>query len=190
MVHSPLFMVNLAAPKAANDRYWVDSAGVEGTRPLKLAHTQIATPRNVTIHLGSDNAIFTIEGEDLYQRTMIEKIPAAAGKNEGKKAFSKIHRITCNHPCTGHVLIGTGNRLGLPVFLPLAGYLIREIINGEGVTGGTIVAGETAYPTATTGDRRGTYTPPPNLPPDGKHNIHLLLSLLKPGNIGIPDYAG
>jgi hypothetical protein len=140
--------------------------------------------------MGNESATFTIEGEDLYQRTMIEKISAIPGKTEGKKAFTKIHRITSNHPCTGHVLIGTGNKLGLPVFLPLAGYLIREIINGEGITGGIVVAGETAYPTATTGDRRGTYSPPETLAPNGKRNIHLLLSLLAPGNIGIPDYAG
>jgi hypothetical protein len=193
MVHSPMFMVNLASPAASDDHYWVAQGAVSGTHPLKLAHTQTPIARNLVIHSSGDNshATFIIEGEDLYRRGMLEKITApATGKAEGRKAFTMVHRITSTHPCNGTISVGTGDRLGLPVFLPSRGYLLREIINGDAVTGGIIFAGETAPPTAITGDRRGTYTPPPDFKPNGKHSVHLLLSLLAPGNIGIPDYAG
>jgi len=193
MVHSPLFMVNLAAPAADDEGYWVQPTPVNEVRSLTLAQTQIPTARNVIIHTENDNShcTFVIEGEDIYRRAVLEKITASStGKAEGGKAFARINRITPSHPCNGKIQIGTGNKLGLPVFLPSPGYLIREIINGVTVTGGTVVSGETAIPTATTGDRRGTYTPPPTITLDNKQSIHLLLSLLAPGNIGIPDYAG
>jgi hypothetical protein len=57
------------------------------------------------------------------------------------------------------------------------------------VDGGLIIAGSDEVPDATTGDRRGTYTPPSSVVMDGKKAIYLLLSLPNPGNIGIPDYA-
>jgi hypothetical protein len=193
MVHSPIFMVNLASPPAADERYWVEPTVINDTHPLKLARTQIAAARNVAIYCSGDNshATFIIEGEDMYRRGMLEKITApASGVADGKKAFAQVRRVTPTQPCNGNVSIGTGNKLGLPVFLPSRGYMLREIIDGEAVTGGIITAGETAVPTATTGDRRGTYSPPPGVTLNGKHTIHLLLSLLAPGNIGIPDYAG
>jgi hypothetical protein len=193
MIQAPLFMVNLACPVAASESYWIEAAAISDAQPLKLAHTQTPVARNVILYTDSDNShtTFTIEGEDMYRRPMIEKIiPTASQATKGRKAFSRIQRITSSHACTGKVSIGTGNRIGLPVFLPSPGYVMREIIGGETVTGGTIVAGEVALPTATTGDRRGTYTPPANITLDGKLSIHLLISLIAPSNIGIPDYAG
>jgi hypothetical protein len=193
MVHSPLFMVNLGSPADANPVYWVDSTTVSDNRPLKLAYTQTLTARNVVIHAENDNshATFTVEGEDLYRRSMVETITLSAlPSTEGKKAFSYITRITSNFPCNGKISLGTGNKLGLPVFLPSVGYLIREIVNGQPMTGGIVAAGETAAPFAASGDRRGTYTPPPGIALDGRKSVHLLLSLLAPGNIGIPDFTG
>ncbi len=193
MVHSPMFMVNLASPADAESNYWVEPANAAEGQPLTLVRTQIVTPRNVVVHSKTDNshATFTIEGEDLYRRSMIEKITAPnAGKTEGKKAFAQIRRITSSHALKGEISIGSGNKLGLPVYLPSPGYLLREIIDGLAITGGTIIAGENDVPSAITGDRRGTYTPPASVTLNGKHSIHLLLSLLAPGNIGIPDYAG
>ena len=193
MVQSQVYMVNLASPAAANDHYWAEADLVEDMRPLKLAHEQVATARNIAIHTEQDNAhaTFTIEGEDMYGRSMIEEITLDGSEvSVGKKAFLQVHRITCSRNFRGKVWVGTGNRLGLPVFLPSPGYLLREIINGEAVTGGLIIGGATEPPAATTGDRRGTYTPPAGIALDGRHSIHLLLSLLAPGNIGIPDYAG
>lgn len=193
MVSCPLFMVNLTSPLAENEYYCVPPTPVEERQVLIQANTHLHTPRNIIIYSDSDNshAAFNVVGEDLYNRPMLEKhVLSADGISVGKKAFSVIHRITSTHSCTGNVWVGTGSALGLPVYLPMPGYLIREIINGEQVTGGTILAAETAFPTATTGDRRGTYTPPPSIVLNGQHSIQLLLSLLAPGNIGLPDYAG
>lgn len=194
MVASPLFMINLAAPAAVDPSYW--SGGPVHAlekKPVALRETQVQTPRNVTIHSQSDisHCRFVIEGEDLYRRTMVEHLQGGSeGVAEGKKAFARITSIIPSHGIHGQVSIGAGNRLGLPVFLPAPGYLIREIIDGHAVTGGLIASGETALPSGTTGDRRGTYTPPDHIELNGSHNIHLLVSLLAPGNIGIPDFTG
>lgn len=192
MVASPFFMINLGAPEASDPNFWLPAAAVSEAKPLKPARASSEAARNVIVHSEQDNSacIFTIEGEDMYKRTMVEKILAGSGANEGKKAFARILRITPSAPCNGNVSVGSGDRLGLPVFLPSPGYVIREVINGVATNGGTILSGETGMPAATTGDRRGTYTPPVNIALDGKHSIHLLLSLPAPGNIGIPDYAG
>jgi len=193
MVSSPLFMVNLGAPDPMDEHYWVAPTAISEAAPLKLTRMNISTARNVVIYSNSDNAhcTFTIEGEDIYHRTMLEKVTASStGVAEGKRGFARVHRIIPSHACNGEIWIGTGYKLGLPVFLPSPGYLIREIINGSAITGGIITSAETAVPSATTGDRRGTYTPPQEFQTTGKNNIHLLLSLLNPGNIGIPDYAG
>jgi hypothetical protein len=193
MVHSPMFMVNLASPLAADLQYWVKSGAASDAKALPLNQDHVQTARNVTIHSESDNShcIFVIAGEDMYHRPVVEHITGPNGAIcEGKKAFARLTRITVTAPTTGEVSIGTGNKFGLPVFLPSPGYLMREVINGKAVSGGTIASGDLTIPSATTGDRRGTYTPPEGMEANGKNSIHLLLSLLAPGNIGIPDFAG
>ena len=192
MVVSPMFMVNLAAPHApAADFYYF--GGIDHTKPVKLLHNQPDCARNVVVQCEADNSHthITVEGEDLYFRSMLEKIQGPAdGVAVGNKAFSRITKITATHPCNGNISIGTGTKIGLPVFVPAPGFLMREVINGNAVTGGTIVKGETLLPTATSGDCRGTYTPPAGTSMDGKTTIHLLFSLPNPGNIGMFDYAG
>ncbi|MGB1540340.1 MAG: hypothetical protein ACPG80_05220, partial [Rickettsiales bacterium] len=141
----------------------------------------------------NSHCTFRIEGQDIYGRNMIEDITgptAEAGRSDGNKAFSKISRISVSGDCYGEISVGSGSKLGLPVFLPGPGFVIREMLNGVGTTGGVIVAGETRFPSATTSDVRGTYTPPRPQELDGRTAVHLLLSLPSPGNIGLPDYTG
>jgi hypothetical protein len=52
---------------------------------------------------------------------------------------------------------------------------------------GTVVAGDTSTQTATTGDVRGTYTPP--VATDGSKGFVLLISLPNPKNIGVAQYS-
>lgn len=193
MVPAPAFQINLGSVNDKDANYYVQSGPVESGGRLLLTNNKPDTPRNVTIHSDSDESgvVFTVEGEDVYLRPMIENIKGpSTGLINGKKAFAKITRITASSECSGNVSIGTGNRLGLPVFVPGQGYVLQEMVNGMPITGGMIVSGELNVPTATTGDRRGTYSPPPSVPLNGRDTIQLFLILPNPGNIGTPDFAG
>ena len=52
---------------------------------------------------------------------------------------------------------------------------------------GIVISGDNSMPGPTTSDTRGTYTPPSKL--DGRHTIHLIVSLPNPGNIGLADFT-
>lgn len=193
LVESRMFLINLTAPRLSYPDYYVTTTNIPEPRLLPLINNEVTTPRNVVIHSTSNNVHceFTIEGEDIFKREMVEVINGPnTGVSQGNKAFTRIHRIKANQSCQGEVSIGIGNKLGLPVFLPGPGYVISEIINGQRVYGGTITSGERNVPGPRTGDTRGTYTPPDNFPLNGKNTIHLLVSLPNPGNIGMPDYRG
>ncbi len=82
--------------------------------------------------------------------------------------------------------VGTGDVIGLPVFLPGTGYVLRELQDGAAATAGTIVAGVTTKATATTGDVRGTYDP--NAACDGAKAFQLLTFLGDPGFKGVAQF--
>ena len=195
MVQSSLYLVNLGGPRVENANLYVRSMHVDQATELPFSGEQPFTPRNVVVHSTQDNTdcTFRIVGKDLYGRPMAEDIPgpsAEAGRSDGSKAFAKLESIAIQGPCHGEISVGSGSRLGLPVFLPAPGFVIREMLNGNATSGGIIVSGETRFPTATTGDTRGTYMPPRPHELDGRTAIHLLLSLPSPGNIGLPDFVG
>lgn len=192
-LHANIFMINLQSPLPASTSHFMPSAPVTAAGALTLANPKSDVPRNVTIHSSGDDSArtFRVEGDDVYLRPMIEDISGGnAGISEGKKAFARIARITVDGPCAGDIQIGFGMRLGIPVFLPASGYVIRELINGEIAPAGIIEPGEFGVPAAKTGDRRGVYIPSPTVTLDGHTPVHLLISLPNPGNIGTPDYAG
>lgn len=195
MVQSSMYMVNLGGPRVENANLYVRSMRVEGLKELLVSGEQPYTARNVVIHSTQDNSdcIFRITGRDLYRRPVVEDIKGPtdiSGRMDGNKAFARVTHIAVKGECRGEISIGTGSKLGLPVFLPAAGFVMREMLNGIAVTGGIITPGETRVPTATSGDTRGTYIPPHPHNLDGATAVHLLLSLPSPGNIGLPDYAG
>lgn len=193
MVEAKTFLVNLGSVKERDQAYYVNPTQVSSAGRLLLVNVKPDVARNVVIFSDSDESarIFTIQGEDAYLRPMVEQIKGpTAVKSNGKKAFAKIHKITVDGACKGTITIGTGNRLGLPTFIPGPAYVSQELVNGTPVTGGMIVPGEMNIATATTGDRRGTYTPPPSVNLNGRDSIQLFLVLPNPGNIGTPDYAG
>lgn len=195
MVQSSMYLVNLGGPRVENANLYVRSFHVAQAGQLPISGEQPFTARNVVVHSTQDNShcTFRIEGIDIYGRPMVEDIQGPseeASRSDGNKAFGKVTKITVNAECHGEISIGSGSKLGLPVFLPAPGFVIRETMNGVAVVGGVIVPGETRYPTATSGDTRGTYTPPRPQELDGRTAIHLLVSLPSPGNIGLPDFAG
>lgn len=192
MVNAPTFFLNLGSVKNRDQNHYFEESQIADSGKLALIKERADVPRNVTIHSNDDETglIFTIHGEDCYLKPMTEEIKGpTTGISNGKKAFTKIHKITASGPSKGSVSIGIGNRLGLPVFVPAPGNVMREMVNGMSVTGGMLVPGELNVPNASTGDRRGTYTPPPSVSLNGKDTIQLFLILPNPGNIGTPDYA-
>jgi hypothetical protein len=187
MVHSPMFLVNLLAPLAPQEDFFALRQNAEAGKPLRLAAEKADCPRNLVIAADGDisGCSFLIEGLDIYGRTLRESI---TGATAGRKAFSTVRKITPS-AAAGDVRVGTGDKIGLPVYLPASGFLMREIINGQHVTGGMILSGDKGVPTPTSGDCRGTYTPPGTVALDGRHTIHLLVSLPNPGNIGLADFT-
>jgi hypothetical protein len=193
MVMCGTYLVNLGSPNASEPEWFVSSAEISASQSLKLINQIPDCPRNIMINSSKDNShcTFTIEGEDVYARGMLEKIQGPSSETtHGNKAFHKIHKITSSHPCNGKISIGTGNRIGLPMYLPSPGFLMREMISGITHTTGTILCGEKLPPSAITGDCRGTYTPYEETMLNGKNSFYLMFALPNPGNIGMPDYTG
>lgn len=195
MVQSSLYLINLGGPRVENANLYIKSRQILSPGEVEVSGERPYTARNVVVHSTQDNSdcVFRVTGKDIYNRKMVEDIQgptAEMGRRDGHKSFSVVERITVKGTCHGEISVGTGSRFGLPVFLPAAGFIIREMINGQAITGGTIIAGETRLPTGSTYDVRGTYTPPKPLELDGRSAIHLLVSLPSPGNIGFPDFAG
>ena len=105
----------------------------------------------------------------------------------GKKAFKEITKVITSADVTG-LTVGTGVVLGLPVFLSDTVDIIREILDSVPATAGTVVVGDVATATATTGDVRGTYSP--NSAPNGTRVYELTLLLRDPGYKGRAQFAG
>src|SRR3546814_21201907 len=87
--------------------------------------------------------------------------PPGATAASGKKAFRTVTAIGVSATTTAAVTGGTGDVLGLPVYLPSSGAVLKELQDGASATAGTVVAGLSPLTksTAATADGRGTYDP-------------------------------
>lgn len=152
-------------------------------------------PRNVTLTVATTDQsarTVTIIGTDVYGNAMRENITGPNNNTvQGKKAFKTVTSATVDGAvATNGISIGWGNILGLPVFLPSVGYILKEMQDGAAATAGTVVAGIrlAAGSTATSGDVRGTYLP--NAAPDAAKVYVLLVSLPDPGYLGMAQFNG
>lgn len=187
----PVRYLDLGSPVASSTTALRAAAAVAGAGALALLLTSLDVPRNIVItSAGNDSGItFTVIGKDAYGNAMSETITGAnAGAAAGKKAFKSDIAISASGAAAGNVSIGYGNVLGLPVFLPNAVHILKEMQDGAAATTGTTVAGDQTYPSATTGDVRGTYVP--NSAPDGTKAYGLLVALPDPGYLGADQFAG
>lgn len=193
-----VYIINLGAPDAlitngvmaAQNRTNAGALVVNGT----LAASGVVTldrPRNVIVDSGgADTAVITVTGVDEYGVTMKENITLnGTTAVAGKKAFKKITALDCSAAIANTAFIGTGDVLGLPVFIPSAGYLLKELENGTAATAGTFVGGWTTggAHTATGADVRGTYDP--NSAADGDKVIQLVAFLPDAGNRGVQQFS-
>ena len=143
-------------------------------------------PRNV-VAAWTTASVITVTGKDEYGNKLVEA--SASGTSfTGKKAFKEITSVTSSVAITA-ATVGTGVVLGLPVFLPAAGYVVKELVSNAVVTTGTFVGGKMdAAQSATTGDVRGTYAPASA--PDGTINYMLIVGLADSDFLGDDQFAG
>lgn len=187
-------LVNLGSPIAADADGIAASQDVDvSVDPNALLNGALASggrvvldvPRNV-VAAWTGTAVITVKGEDEYGKAMVES--SASGTSfTGKKAFKVVTEVSFSADVTA-ATVGTGDVLGLPMFLPNGAFVLKELQDGAAATAGTIVAGVTAVQTATTGDVRGTYDP--NAAADGSRVFQLLVALADPTYRGAKQYAG
>lgn len=149
-------------------------------------------PRNVIVDSGgTDDAVLTVYGRDVYGNAMAENITLnSTTAVAGKKAFKEITRIAASKAIANGAFVGTGDVLGLPVYLPATGYILGDYESGvfDATIDGTAVAGVASAATATSGDVRGTYDPGASC--DGSVAFGLLVVLPDPADKGVAQYAG
>lgn len=197
VAETALVTLNLGAPDTADANGYVESQdltalgvfSVDVTAAAALAAAALDgeadVPRNV-VAAWTGTAVLTITGTDADGNIVVES--SASGTSlAGKKAFKTITDITTSADITS-LTVGTGDVLGLPVFLPGTAYVLKELEDGAAATAGTLVAGITAAATATTGDVRGTYDA--NSAADGAKVFELITALPDPSYKGVAQYAG
>lgn len=169
----------------------ITAAGAGGVIAGALASGGVAdlglTGRNV-VAAWTGTAVITVTGKDIFGNTVVERSVSGTSLT-GKKAFKTVTSVTVSADVTG-ATVGTGNVLGIPVRLPAAGNILRELENGATATAGTTVGAlaSSTVSTATTADVRGTYVP--NSTPDGSKGFQLICALPDPDFAGEAQFAG
>lgn len=189
---APSMLINLGAPDVADaDGVCESQAGTADTAMtldgalVSDGEAVFDVPRNV-VAAWTTAATLTVTGEDEYGNVVVES-SAAGTTMAGKKAFKKITSVVPDTNITG-ATVGTGDVLGLPVFIEGTGYVLAEMEDGAAATAGTVVAGVRTTATATTGDVRGTYDP--NSAADGSAAFALIAAIFDPKDRGVDQYAG
>ena len=122
---------------------------------------QLDCPRAIKVNCSTTARAFTVTGYDYYGQAMSEVITVSVAGTAvtGKKAFFQVTGVTIAGSATA-VLVGTSDKLGIPVRVFNASY-IASVKSNDALAqdAGTFVAADTATATTTTGDVRGTYIP-------------------------------
>lgn len=135
-VYAPLMRIDLGAPDTADPNGYVESQDLTAAGVFSVDTTAAAAllaaaldgvadvPRNV-VAAWTTSAILTVTGKDEYGDVIVEK--SASGTTlTGKKAFKEITGIAASANITG-LTVGTGDVLGLPVFVNKASQIIAEL---------------------------------------------------------------
>jgi hypothetical protein len=191
-VEAKTLRIELGSPIAADADGLVASVtpAAGGVQSLTLLTETLDVPRNVTVTSAGDDSgrTFTVTGTDVYGKPVVEAITGAnAGAAAGAKAFATVTSITTDDDTAGAITAGWGDVLGLPVFIAATGD-VQRYEDGSAVSNGTLTAGVTDKPTATTGDVRGTWAP--NTSPDGDVAFTVDVTTVNPGYTGATNYAG
>ena len=189
-----LVEIALGSPDASDSDSAVESQACTSAAGLAtgingaLASDDVATfdvPRNV-VASWTGTAALTVTGTDVNGKTVVETSGSGTSMT-GKKAFKTVTDISTSADITA-LTVGTSKVLGLPVFLTSGADVVAEKEDDATATAGTIVVGDTAAATATTGDVRGTYAP--NSAPDGDKEFTLSAIVRSSSYLGVDQYAG
>jgi len=183
-------LINLGAPLTADADGVCASQAINTTGTINgaLASGGVATfdvPRNV-VAAWTTTATLTVTGTDIDGNVLVETSGSGTSM-AGKKAFKTITAVESSTGITG-ATVGTGDVLGLPVFLENTGHVLGEMEDGAAATAGTLVAGVSTAATATTGDVRGTYDP--NSAANGAKDFQLIAFVSDPSYKGVTQYGG
>ena len=159
---TPIVQISLGTPAAADTTFIFESANIAdgSTTALTLAHTTLDVPRNIQAvaqAASSSDAVLNIVGTDLYGNTITESL--TLNNNTVVQTAQAFKTVTSITPAGGAgkgataLIIGTGNKLGLPVKLNKRSDLLQAW-HGSTLDGGglTVVVGSTS----TNADDRGT----------------------------------
>jgi hypothetical protein len=189
-----LVHLNLGAPDVADPNGVCESqAGTASTAMTldgALVSGGVATfdkPRNI-VAAWTSTAVLTVVGTDIYGNVISES-SASGTSMAGKKAFKTVTSVTPYANITG-ATVGSGDVLGLPIYLPSVAYVLKELQDDAAASAGTVVAGlaEGTAATATNADVRGTYDP--NSACDGAKVFELVCAIPDPTYTGVSQYAG
>lgn len=138
MGFSPIVRIDLGTPAL------LDADGISASQTVTFATTPLAllngaladasgtfvtldVPRNV-VAAWTSTAVLTVTGTDEYGNAMVEK-SASSTSLTGKKAFKKI--TSCSFSANvSAATIGTGDVLGLPVYVDKATRILAELKDG------------------------------------------------------------
>lgn len=136
MVSGSMWAIDLGSPNAADSDGVCASQSVTSSATLDgaLVSGGVATfdvPRNV-VAAWTTSAVITVTGTDEHGNTLVEQ--SASGTSlTGKKAFKTVTAVSFSTAVTG-ATVGTGDVLGLPVFLPSVANVLMELKDGVAVS--------------------------------------------------------
>lgn len=139
MPRSFLYPVSLGSPDAADANGFVESQDLTSAGVFSVNTTAAAAiaagalagtadvPRNV-VAAWTTSATLTFTGTDEFDETVIE-VSAAGTSHTGKKAFKTLTSVSTDVNVTS-LTVGTGNVLGLPVYVESAKRVVGEFQGG------------------------------------------------------------
>lgn len=162
---------NLATSQTVSNTSFVLAAGtgvtsttitINGTATNYLA---LDVPRAITASNVSSLATsvaITVVGLDTYLQPMTQTFSsptATAAATTSKKAFAYVSAASTTGNTTSGITLGTADIFGLPHRFDAVGYVHYNWDNTWATSSAGVVVADTATPSATTGDVRGTVAP-------------------------------
>lgn len=156
---SHVYFYDLGAAAAADADGHVTSSAITSASPVTSFGGALGgtndVPRNI-VAAWTGTAIMTVTGTDEYGQAMSE-VSASGTSFASTKAFKTVTSVAVSANVTG-ATVGTGDVFGLPVRVDNLSQVILFANNGI-EDAAAFVAADTAAPTTSTGDVRGTIDP-------------------------------
>ena len=145
--------VRLGAPATSSATAVLAAVAVSGATTIStltgalavngIANMDSPAGRNVTAvssNAGDTTQTVTIRGYDYAGNKMTERLTLNGVTTvSGVKAFKQVTQLVVSATMTGTLSVGSGNVLGLPVYIPSSGLAYREVLNGALVSANTAI---------------------------------------------------